>query len=351
MDNPIVTVLMPVYNGEKYLRLAIDSILNQTYRHIEFLIINDGSTDKSEEIILSYKDSRIVYIKNKQNLRLIKTLNKGIDLAKGEYIARMDCDDVALPDRLEKQMNYFKEDSSLDFLSSLPIHLLPNGRVYHSYRFSSLHEEAIRFENLLEVSFCHPCMVCKTAVLRKYKYLESPSCLHIEDFELGRRLSHEGVKMFYSDDFVLYYRKNENGVSLTNRYNQIKTGYKLVSSMLNEAYSIKLNRKNYFFLIEKRGWRTFRHLANTCYELDKVRNAFYEKWNVSELGKNEINAWIKYRKVAYWLAALTSKNGVAIYAIGQLLRHIMYWRDPFLRRQIVFLLKHKFNKNIHEELI
>ena len=101
---PILTVLMPVYNSEKYLAEAIESILSQSYTDFEFLIINDGSTDRSETIIKSYNDKRIIYIKNKSNLGLIKTLNKGISLVKTKYLARMDSDDKSHPERLKKQI-------------------------------------------------------------------------------------------------------------------------------------------------------------------------------------------------------------------------------------------------------
>src|SRR5215472_9201923 len=99
---------MPVYNGEKHLREAIDSILSQTFRDFEFLIINDGSTDGSVEIIASYRDPRILLVHNEKNLGLIATLNRGMDLARGEYITRMDCDDISLPRRLEKQVAFME---------------------------------------------------------------------------------------------------------------------------------------------------------------------------------------------------------------------------------------------------
>jgi len=104
--NPKVTVLMPVYNGERYLREAIDSILSQTFRDFEFLIINDASTDGSVQIINSYTDPRIRLVHNETNLGRCATPNKGLDLAKGEYLARMDCDDLCLPARLEKQVKF-----------------------------------------------------------------------------------------------------------------------------------------------------------------------------------------------------------------------------------------------------
>jgi len=101
---PKVSVLMPVYNAAPYLREAMDSILGQTYTDFEFLIINDGSTDTSEEIIQSYQDPRIIYEKNNGNLGLIDTLNQGIELAKGKYIVRMDADDISLPERFARQV-------------------------------------------------------------------------------------------------------------------------------------------------------------------------------------------------------------------------------------------------------
>lgn len=105
--NPKVSVILPVYNCEKYLQYAIESILEQTFKDFEFIIINDGSTDQSREIIESYQklDSRIKVI-NQKNQGLTKSLNKGISISKGDYIARMDADDISFPQRFEKQVAY-----------------------------------------------------------------------------------------------------------------------------------------------------------------------------------------------------------------------------------------------------
>jgi glycosyltransferase involved in cell wall biosynthesis len=105
MNQPLVTVLMPVYNGEQYLRKAIDSILTQTYTDFELLIVNDGSTDKSLQIANSFKDDRIKII-NQSNTGVSIALNNGLKQAKGKYIARMDADDICKPERLEVQMRY-----------------------------------------------------------------------------------------------------------------------------------------------------------------------------------------------------------------------------------------------------
>ena len=103
---PIVTILMPVYNGEKYLSQAINSVLDQTFADFELLIIDDCSNDQSPQIIKSFNDNRINFLINKINLGQTQTLNKGINLANGEYIARIDQDDLFHKNKLEKQIDY-----------------------------------------------------------------------------------------------------------------------------------------------------------------------------------------------------------------------------------------------------
>ena len=109
MQGPLVTVLMSVYNGGKYLRPSVESILNQTYKDFEFFIVNDQSTDDSVKIIESFHDKRIVIHHNEMNLGLTKSLNVGLKLARGKYVARMDADDIAFEMWLEKLMHYFRK--------------------------------------------------------------------------------------------------------------------------------------------------------------------------------------------------------------------------------------------------
>ena len=103
MTMPKISVILPAYNAENYISQAIDSILAQTYGDFEFIILNDCSTDGTERIILSFDDPRIRYVRNEQNLGVAATLNRGLELAAGEYIARMDADDISLPERFFRQ--------------------------------------------------------------------------------------------------------------------------------------------------------------------------------------------------------------------------------------------------------
>src|SRR5688500_15226048 len=112
---PAISVVMSAYNSDKYIAKAIESILNQTFKDFEFIIINDGSKDESLKIIKRYgkKDKRIVLIDNKKNLGLIKSLNKGLKIAKGKYIARMDSDDIAMPQRFKIQLDYLDKNRNI----------------------------------------------------------------------------------------------------------------------------------------------------------------------------------------------------------------------------------------------
>lgn len=118
INNPKVTVLMSVFNGENYLKEAIDSILNQTYKNFEFLIINDGSVDNTADILKGYDDPRIKIHSNEVKLGLTKSLNIGLKMAKGEYIARQDADDISLPTRLEKGIKQLDEKEEIGLLGT-----------------------------------------------------------------------------------------------------------------------------------------------------------------------------------------------------------------------------------------
>lgn len=117
-DQPLISVIMPVYNTkEEFLREAIEAVLKQTYINFEFIILNDGSTNNAQDVILSYKDKRIVYVKH-ENMGVGKTRNRGFELAKGEFIAAVDSDDISLPERFEKQIKFLQENPDVSIVGS-----------------------------------------------------------------------------------------------------------------------------------------------------------------------------------------------------------------------------------------
>lgn len=155
---PIVTVIMPVYNAEKYLKESIESILNQSFKDFELLIINDGSTDLSLDILNKYKliDTRVRIVNNEGNKGLPYTRDRGLELAKGEYIALMDADDISYQNRLENQVNYLKANKDVDIVAS-NFDFIENGRII---KFRSLDKiNKIEYENYiinLKLMFYNP---------------------------------------------------------------------------------------------------------------------------------------------------------------------------------------------------
>ena len=168
---PKVSVILPVYNAEKFLKEAIDSILNQTFTDFELLLINDGSTDRSEEIIKSYNDKRISYAKNEKNSGLINTLNRGIDLARGEYIARMDGDDIALPERFELQVKHLiKSDAAILATTYYSVDETGNALPDWPTDRATITRDQIRKTLPKDNCLAHPTIMGKAIVFKKYRY-------------------------------------------------------------------------------------------------------------------------------------------------------------------------------------
>ena len=162
--SPKISVIMTAYNKENYIKEAIESILNQTFKDFEFLIINDASTDNSKEIILSYKDPRIRYFENKKNMGVARTLNRGLRLAKGKYIARMDADDFSLPNRFILQYERLKRDRNLVIIFSDFDWVNEKGNYNSTYRLASSPEEIfyeLQFRNCLG----HPTVIFNKKII------------------------------------------------------------------------------------------------------------------------------------------------------------------------------------------
>jgi len=185
-----LSIVMSVYNGEKYLREAIESILNQTYTDFEFIIINDGSTDQSLDIIRSYSDQRVVII-NQENKGLIESLNIGIARARTNYIARIDADDVSHLDRLEKQIKFMDNNPNLVLLSSSYNVMLESGEIICT-RFLPVEDKCIREAITKWNPFCHSSAFFRKKVFEKVGGYSKRYELAEEDYDLWKRIIQHG---------------------------------------------------------------------------------------------------------------------------------------------------------------
>lgn len=210
---PMVSVIMSVYNSEAYLKAAVESILNQTYRDFEFLIVNDCSSDSSLEILHSYRDQRIKIIDNPENLGLAKSLNKAVKQAGGKYIARMDSDDISLPDRFEKQVAYLEShpDTGLVYgdLIRFHSHELANEMDSNDYQADYI-RSILLFYNVVN----HPCVMMKREIFDSYSY--NPDFSVTEDVKLWTEISAQ-YPMERLPDNLLLYRVHEKQVSTAKR--------------------------------------------------------------------------------------------------------------------------------------
>lgn len=203
----LVTVLMSVYNSGLFLEKAIHSILEQTFKDFEFIIIDDGSTDNSKQICKAFMslDSRILLVENEKNLGLAASLNKGILLAKGEYIARQDADDFSAPDRLETQLKYALENTDIDLIGSDCFLIDIFGDVV--CKDDSFSQRKNYGDDLFDQKALFP---HGSAFLKKSTLLEAglydSRFYYVQDGEFWHRLINKGAKVAVLDNPLYYYR-------------------------------------------------------------------------------------------------------------------------------------------------
>ena len=230
MKTPAVTVLMPVYNAEKYLHEAIESVLKQTFIDFEFLIIDDGSEDESEKIIRSFDDPRIVFVKNEKNLGIAKSLNRGVELARGEYVARMDADDISLPERLQLQYEFMRAHPEVGLCGGA---VRGFGARAREDRYPEKEEE-IRAQLLFNAAFAHPAVMIRRTLLLKKRYREVYE--GAEDYDLWTRCVGE-TGCANLPDFLLLYRHHEKQVSAENQKRQRTVANRVRLEYLRRVHS------------------------------------------------------------------------------------------------------------------
>lgn len=215
---PKVSVLMPVYNCEKYLRQALDSILAQTFKDFELIIINDGSSDSTVEILKEYSDKRIRLINNPKNLGLIKTLNIGLKIARAKYVARMDADDISFPERLQVEYDYLKKNKHVVVIGSWSQIIDSKGNNLKIHK-NPTEYQGMKYELMFGNTMTHPSIMMKKHIIIKeggYSDLFN----HTEDFNLYSRLIHKHVLKNLGRPLI-YYRQHEESVTWTNSSQEI----------------------------------------------------------------------------------------------------------------------------------
>ena len=229
---PKISVIMSVYNSEKFLNESIQSILNQTFKDFEFIIIDDCSTDNSLKIIKRYADldDRIKLINNNKNIGLTKSLNKEIKIAQGKYIARQDADDISLPERFKKQFTFLEENENVFLLGSGSISINEKGikrGIFKPLIFFEKIAKTLPYKNCIH----HPSVMFRN--LKEYLYREK--FFYSQDYDLYLRLLSNNKRFANIKEPLIKYRINPNAISWTKKAKQ-----KLFAEKAKEFYRQRL---------------------------------------------------------------------------------------------------------------
>ena len=275
--NPKISVVMPVYNGAAFLSEAIESILKQSFSDFELIIVNDGSSDNSESVINGFSDERIVYVKNETNKGLIFTLNKGVGLSKGVYIARMDHDDVADVLRFEKQINEFKKDPDLVICGSF-IKTFENDKTEFISHMQSTHAQIIS-SIFFTCPFAHPTVMMKKEALMKLDAVYREDYPHSEDYDLWSRLVFSGNSKNIPE-YLLNYRVHNSQVSTVFEEHKYRSVVKIQTNILSRFDIIPSETESAILLNLFKGVsRKDRvYLNETALFLNKIHTAFVRKY-------------------------------------------------------------------------
>jgi glycosyltransferase involved in cell wall biosynthesis len=203
-----ISVLLPVYNAEKWLKSCVQSLLAQTFEDFRIYVINDGSTDQSLDILREFNDLRIIIVENKKNLGLIASLNEGLSLARGKYIARMDADDLCMPDRFKKQVEYLEAHPEVSVLGTRAYYLDEESHVVYKIPYP---KDGVGSHLTYRNCLIHPSIMMRALTVGDQRY--SNTALGFEDYDLWTRLSTQGLNIEILPQELLYYRVRQGSES------------------------------------------------------------------------------------------------------------------------------------------
>lgn len=272
---PLVSVLMPVYKTAPYLREAMDSMLCQTFKDFELIVLNDCSPDNAEKILDAYDDPRIIRYKGEKNVGLSNVLNVGIGMARGKYIARMDSDDISLPQRLQVQIDYLDKHTDVDLVSV-------GMQLFGARETTWIREqnvEKVKIEALFHSPVLHASSVWRKDSFEQYGLRFRQEMVPSEDYDLWTRSLVKGLKLINLQDVLYKYRIHDAQATFqtdktAEKDRQVLTNYlhlalPSLSEKNNEAFPKKL--WPVFFANLRDGFFDWRLLAKRLYKMSKNR--------------------------------------------------------------------------------
>ena len=342
-ENPKISVVMSVYNGSCYLRESIESILNQTFTNFEFIIINDCSTDNSWEIINEYakKDLRIILINNQENIGLTKSLNKGLKIAKGEYIARQDADDISLPDRLLIQTSFLDTHLEVGAIGSDAEAIDDKGEFIGNRHlpFENNNKGLIEHEKLQAYLLINNCLYHSSLIARKNLVNQlggyQEDLRYAQDYDLWWRLSLLS-RLASLSDILIRVRYSTNNITSKKRQEQ------LLCSLRISQTAVKENLQNQ--LLNEKAYHRFWWAYLKLLDRESYQRFWLDRYGQDALLQNKDIA----KLLPFWNFLKTFPGGSQVWSprLRELANDFLRQRQIFLGLHLLWVVVHHFNTSI-----
>ena len=344
---PVISVLMPVYNCSNYIHNSTISILNQTFSDFELIIIDDCSTDNTVDILKNFNDKRILLIEKQKNTGITNSLNYGLDIAKGKYIARMDGDDISNIDRLEKQYRFMEGNpdvvlcgggyeainSNYEHAQQGDIFGDKGGIRTKTFNPYLLHGELV-FDLITRCSFAHPTVMIKSEVLKMHKLKYDPKFEPAEDYEMWTRLSEYG-KLANIPDILIKHRIHEHQTTNTRSFEQKQLSKQI---MLNHVKLLsKQNIYSEYYI---------NHKLDTLPDYKKYKSVEYDIQKYFVENKIFLNlSMLLKRERRYCIESLKKDN----FSVALFFKKLLLLITIFNVVGIIFILKYVFKSFIYRK--
>lgn len=343
MNEPKVSIIMSSYNTPKnYLESSIKSILNQDYENFEFIIIDDSSTiNKVKDVINKFETDKIILIENEKNEGLAVSLNKGLEVSKGKYIIRMDSDDIAMSNRVSRQVKYMEEHDECDIMSGRTCLFDDNGSFSLGSSFYANSKTTIS-ELFFDSVLLHPSVIIRRSFLAENNLQYNSNCRRAQDYDLWIRSSKKGANIQSVKDYYLFYRQHEGAASTTARKSQLEVVHRIHTELINELG------------------------INVTDDILHLHEEYCNPQETDYYNYNEISKWVllllksnkrkkiypqkefRYVTIKRYLSGIlifTKNNKVSLFNVIK--SNILFWINPkiILTSIKVFVLKIKQNKS------
>jgi glycosyltransferase involved in cell wall biosynthesis len=321
----LVSLVLPCFNAERFLGKAMESLLRQTHTELEVVAIDDGSTDGTLELLEAFasRDSRVRVLRNEENIGLIRTLNRGVAEARGDFIGRMDADDISTPERIARQLSVLETYPEIGLVGTGVELIDEHGAVIVARPARCVGPDACRYMTLFAPPVVHPSVLARAEVMRRFPYRLDSDSLHAEDYDLWTRMSDGGVRFRNIDEPLLFFRMSSGSVSHSFESIQIRNFAALSKRHIERTLGLSLSRGEHLVVANRIGPEvTVGELVRGLARLGGLRDAFLAESPVGRAARDEVFGITDEQIVDAILQALLKGRGPQrIAAAGLSLRH------------------------------